>query len=171
MDNSNILILRPSKIKMILLFLVCLVGTIIGCYMTKDALLNEKIDLLISIFVFVTSSIGLLISLVLNLPNSSYLKLTPKGFENCTLYKKYFINWKDVKEFKVHIFEFTSPRGTTSTQYMVGYDFVDDYYNITERNRKNQNTFGAHASFHDTFNKKPEELVQILNEWNSKYGK
>ena len=68
--------------------------------MTKDALLNEKLDLLISIFVFVTSGIGLLVAFVLNLPNSSYLKLTTNGFETCTLYKKYFIKWKDVKDLK-----------------------------------------------------------------------
>lgn len=126
MDNSNILILRPNKLKMILHLLLCLAGTIVGYYMTKDALINEKLDLLISIFVFVTSGIGLLVAFVLNLPNSSYLKLTSYGFEVCTLYKKYSI--------------------------------------------KNQKTFGVQTSFHDTFNKKPEELAQLLNEWKTKYG-
>ena len=87
--NSTPLTFYPSRRKTFLLLIVSLVFTLIGALMIND---GELMGWFVSIFF----GIGCIVSITILLPNSSYLHISEKGFEVCSLFRSGFTSWNEV---------------------------------------------------------------------------
>jgi len=68
-----------------------------------------------------------LTGLVLILPGATYLRLTPEGFTICSLYRKSFIRWTDVQDFRVVLI---------GRSKMVGFDYAPHYTRTARLRRR-----------------------------------
>jgi hypothetical protein len=96
------------------------------------------------------------------LPNSTYLRLTPVGFEMCILFKKSFFRWEEVTNFAV------VEVNADSSREMVGFDYTPQFRGggTNDKIRKiNMSISGREASLPDSFGLKNEELVALLVKW------
>ena len=98
-------------------------------------------------------SFCLLVSVVDLLPNSSYLKLSKKGFEFSSFFRTTFVSWSEVNHFSA-IF--------VSHKKVVGWN----YLNIEQVNPKKLRklTSGMDGALPERYGLKAESLVKIMNE-------
>ncbi|MCB9205565.1 MAG: hypothetical protein H6603_11355 [Flavobacteriales bacterium] len=152
MTNKE-LILTPSKAKMVLLLLVCLLFVVGGAMMLDE----EPVAGWTGIIFF---GLGIVVSVVNMIPNSSYLKLTEDGFEMKSLFKTNFTGWEDVWMFypgkmngnNVVFIEYSAQ----STKYKTG--------------RKIAKAIGGHEGMLDTYGLSSEELTETLMEWKNNHA-
>src|SRR6188768_1501782 len=113
--QTDELILRPKKQKMILLAAVSLLFTYGGTLIIEDNSLKGW---------FITLFFGLcfLVALIQLISNSSQLKLTKEGFIMTTLFRSHFTKWEDVKYFK---------EGRLGPKKMVMFDYADRHDKFT----------------------------------------
>ena len=122
--EEETIILRPKKLKIIGLLLISLLF-VIGAFtfIDKEPLLGWS-----SIIFF---GLGVIVFVIVLIPNSTYLKLTYDGFEMRSLYKSHLTKWGDVKSFRagsITVPIFTS-LGTflSSKKKMVFFDYEESY--------------------------------------------
>jgi len=77
------------------LLLICLVFTVVGVFMILEG------EGLTAWFVASFFGLGLVVTVAQFWPAASYLKLTPKGFVCCTLFRNWSASWESVSEFYV----------------------------------------------------------------------
>ncbi|MFC7346864.1 PH domain-containing protein [Chryseobacterium zhengzhouense] len=87
------LILKPSKVKSVILILISIGFVALGIS------LLEK-NMLIAVLNIVFFGIGLIIFIINQLPNSSYLKIDERGIEMKNLFRTTFIPWQAVNSFR-----------------------------------------------------------------------
>src|SRR6266481_8165919 len=75
--------------------LVCLGFSVIGVFMILDG------EGLSGWFVALFFGLGVVVFLAQFWPAASYLKLTPRGFVCCTLFRSWSASWESVSEFYV----------------------------------------------------------------------
>lgn len=147
MDTS--VTLRPSIIKTLLLFLISVVFLAIGFWMIQ----KHELAGWLGVFFF---GICTCVSIIILVPNSTYLKLSDEGFEICALYRKSFTKWNEVDCFTV--------RYIGKSKYVV--------FNYTDKSRKRARTSqalaGYDAALPDSFGMKVEELADLMNKWKKK---
>jgi len=117
------------------LLLICLGFTVIGVFMILE---GDGFDawLVASFF-----GLGLVVTLAQFWPAASYLKLTPKGFVCCTLFRNWSAGWESVSEFYVG---------------RVGKD---------ERVVFKRSGSSAMKFLPDTYGRTPQELADLMNDW------
>lgn len=147
--------LYPSKVKIIFLFLISLLFTVGGIIWIREEF-NVK-----ALFVVIFFCICTITFIIILMPNSSFLKLTSKGFEVRSLYRSHYYNWKDISNFDVI---------RVVLNKMVG-------FNLSNKRMRNsihqssQNLVGMDDALPVTYGYKPENLAKLLNEWKNKYSK
>jgi len=153
-ENSTPITFRPSKWKTLGLFLISLLFTLAGILMIND---GQMMGWFVSVFF----GIGCLVFIAILLPNSSYLRLSEKGFEMRSLFKSSFTNWNEVDQFepryigvnKMVFFKFNS-----------NYEKSGGFKGMVEEMAKNE------GALPDTYGHSAEELAELLNEWKNKYS-
>lgn len=105
------IIIGPTKRKLWFIIPVSILFVAGGIWMIID---NEPMGWFATSFF----GIGSLVFLVQYLPGSTYIKLSRKGFETKTLFRKAFLSWDEVKNF-----------GPVSVgrNLLVGYDFTEEF--------------------------------------------
>jgi hypothetical protein len=145
----GILVLHPSKRKVLLLLAICLSFTAVGVAMILEG------EGLSGWFVTAFFGLGLAVSLATLWPGASYLKLTRKGMECRSLFRRWpFIPWETVGEFDV------SKDG--SWTMVVFNRFVPARPLLAAFNR---GLVGKRDALPDTYGLKAEKLAELLNEW------
>lgn len=142
-----------------MLLCVCILFAVIGFNMLQQGQ-GIKGGLVFGVFGF-----GSMVLAVKMLPNSTYLRLTPVGFELCSLFKKTFFRWEEVTNFAV----VEVPSGFTRTK-LVGFNFTPLYRGgkVSSRIREiNTQLSGREASLPDSFGLTHDELVAVLVQWHS----
>jgi hypothetical protein len=147
--QTDELILRPKKQKMILLAIVSMLFTYGGTLIIED---NSLKGWSITLFF----ALCLLIALIQLIPNSSQLKLTREGFIMTTLLRSHFTKWEDVKYFK---------EGRLGPKKMVMFDYTDKHDKFTAGKSIARHLSGSEGALPDTYGLKTHELISILNEW------
>ena len=156
------LILRPTLAKKVVFFAGSALFVFVGVWMIRD---GKPLGWLPTIF-FGLCSIVFLIQLH---PRASLLILTSEGFEVRALFLSYNYLWKDVSDFFVKRIALNSIDGDFFVKRIalnrVVFNFVDDYEPQPHMRKLDSTVPGAEAALPDTYGKKPEELLSILNAW------
>jgi hypothetical protein len=129
------LILRPSMRNVWKLLLISLGFTVIGVWMIVE---GEGIA---AWFVASFFGLGLVVALAQFWPAASYLKLTPKGFVCCTLFRRWSAEWGSVGVFGIG---------------QVGNDKRVVFERHGSRGRK---------FLPDSYGRTPEQLADLMNDW------
>ena len=140
--SSEELILYPSKIKWITVLLGS-IGLFWFYLLTRDG--NPDMHGLLLIL-GMASIAGMATCLVALWPDSTWLKLNPEGIHYRVLFRRFHYRWRDIKRF-----------GIVTVQMRYSKEkFVSFWIGPNEKL----------VSFHDSFGKKPEHLLEILeNQW------
>ena len=136
------MILYPSKVKWIILLLGSL-----GLFWLYLSMRDGHPDIRGLLLMLGMASIaGIAICVVVLWPKSTWLKLTPEGIHYRILFRRFDYRWKDIKRF-----------GLITVQMRYSKErFVSFWIGPNEKL----------VSFHDSFGKKPEHLLEILeNQW------
>ena len=83
------LILRPSKIKWMAVFIISSVFVIIGYFITQD-----PDNFMIGWTCILFFGLGIVVTPAQLLPKSAYLHLTDTGFKTKGVFRKFFLKWK-----------------------------------------------------------------------------
>lgn len=142
------LILKPSKIKNIILILIS-----IG-FISLGISLLEK-NMLIAVLNIVFFGICLIIFIINLLPNSSYLTIDEKGIEMKNLFRTTFIPWQAVSGFK--------------TKFIFVNKLVT--FTIDEKFLENSKMKGKTGAFPDTYGMSAKNLANLLNEYKAKFDR
>lgn len=127
----------------------------------RDSGTDDELMMIISIIFF---GLGVLVSAILILPHSAYLKLTPEGFEVCSLFRKSFTKWDDIEKFLIY-------KNPTSPTTMVGLLFDKNYeQQETSRGIAKSLTGGeVEGALPDTYGMSAKNLTILMNEWLVRY--
>ena len=120
-------------------------------------MLNEKSVmgwLVISLF-----SLGIIVSLIQFLPNSSYLKLSEEGFEVKSLFKTSFTKWSHVKDFR---------QGHINSNKMIFFDYTTEHKKWQNGKKLSKFLSGKEGAIQSTYNIKTEELLNLMIEYKLK---
>jgi len=142
------LILKPSKIKNIILILIS-----IG-FISLGISLLEK-NMLIAVLNIVFFGICLIIFIINLLPNSSYLTIDEKGIEMKNLFRTTFIPWQALSGFK--------------TKFIFVNKLVT--FTIDEKLLESSKMKGKTGAFPDTYGMSAKNLANLLNEYKTKFDR
>lgn len=140
------LILKPSKIKSIILILISIGFIYLGIKLLEKNILIAVLN----IFFF---GICLIIFVINMIPNSSYLKINERGIEMKNLFKTTFIPWQAVSSFK--------------TKFIFVNKLVT--FTIDEKLLENSKMKGKTGAFPDTYGMSAKNLANLLNEYKVKF--
>ena len=142
-------ILRPRKSRALLYLMLCAIFTVIGILMIAD-------NKLMGWFVGPTFGLGVVVFILLMLPNSSYLLLKEDGFTVCSLYRTSSLKWSDIEGFEVT---------TIIGPKIVGFNFSSTYNRQQKVRKISKNMAGYEGALPDTYGISAKELAELLNNW------
>lgn len=140
------LILRPSKKKYILVFLLFLLFSTIGIMMISSGAISGW-------FVASFGILGLIVSILA--PSITSLLITPAGFTEKSLLRSTFYKWSDIKKFNT---------GRPGGLSMVTFEFSDSYKQNENARAFSKGFSGYETGLHDTYGMKAEDLTNLLNQ-------
>ena len=138
--------LRPPGWRLLLLLLFAAGFLVIGVLMIRDGDLRGW-------FVALASGAGTLVALVAMLPGASYLKLGPEGFTICSLFRKSFLSWTNVQDFRVI---------SISLNKMVGFDYAPHYQRAKRTRRFSAVIAAAEGGLPDTYGLGAAKLTVLM---------
>lgn len=146
--------LHPAKGKGLLLLVISIVFTLVGVSMIGE---GQWKGWPATVF-FGLASVFFTINLFW--PSASYLDLSPDGFVVCALFRPSpLIRWDSVSEFRV-------VRIPPKRTKMVGFDVNASLHpSLSATVRR---VVGASGTLPDTYGRKPDELVDLMNQWRRK---
>jgi len=154
MASNDVLRLRPSPGKQLMLMLLCAAFVAVGGFLVSRG--DAFGWVCIALF-----GAGMLVFLVTLLPGSSYLELRRDGFEMCSLYRKWFVRWSDVQLF--------FPQRIASTR-MVCWNYLPGHAGQVRGRRFSASLTGVEAGLPDTYGRSADELAELMNAWRSRHG-
>lgn len=95
-----------------------------------------------------------LVSVIMTIPNSTYLAISADGFGIRNLFRYHFVAWGDVREFGV--FQIQHSR-------MVGWKYSDAYKARPGMRRMNARLVGYEGMLPDTYGLRHEDLATLMN--------
>lgn len=140
-------ILKPSKIKSIILMLIS-----IGFVSLGISLLERNI--MIAVLNIIFFGMTMIIFIINLIPNSVYLKIDEKGIEMKNLFRITFIPWQAVSNFTVKDLFFKK---------MV-------MYHISEKLLSGKEKRPKEAGFPDTYGMSAQKLAAMLNEYKNYFS-
>jgi hypothetical protein len=144
------MIFRSSKRKHVLLLLGCLVFVVIGISIGRSGhWLNY--------FGVAFFGLGVLVGIINLIPGASYLEIKSDGFTFSSLFRKHFIPWLMVDEFYV------LEMGRWPKTKMIGYNCLHSKVKASRGQKFSKFLSGVEEALPDTYGKKAEELLDIMN--------
>ncbi|KQT25684.1 hypothetical protein ASG22_02940 [Chryseobacterium sp. Leaf405] len=138
----------PGKLKHIILAIASLVFVILGISIIRG---GSWLGLFPAFFF----GICLTVFIINLIPNSSYLKISEKGFEMRTMFRSTFIPWEVVTGFSVKRIAITK---------MVIIEFNNQYIDTSKLKSKT-------GAFPDTYGMPAQKLAEIMNEYKAQSGR
>lgn len=151
--NKEVRKYRPKSSKTILLGLTSLLFTVGGILIIQDEPIKGWL---------ITGFFGLcqLVFIIQVIPGSTELKLTNKGFEMTSLFRKSLTRWSDVKSFKI---------GYLGQNKTIMFDYIDGHDQHQTGKLIAKNLSGSQGALPSTYGLNANELLEIMNEWKQKY--
>jgi hypothetical protein len=147
-EASDTLLLRPRRLKWLLILAVSVAFTIAGGSMIRDG--QAKGWFVISVFALST-----LISIGLLLPGRAYLRITPEGFEMRSLFRSLQLRWTDVAGFRA---------GRIGLNKMVLFNYAASYTRSPKARALATALTGTEAALPDTYGYTADDLAALLND-------
>ena len=146
------MILRPSKLKAVLLLVACTAFVVIGLFLGSS---GKWIGYLCAAFF----ALGIPVGVSQLLPGASYLEIGNDGFTVSSMFRKHFVSWSTIREFRIVDVTPVSPSKTKR----VGYDRIhlDGGPSVGEEFSKVLG--GVEGMLPDNYGKKAEELLEIMD--------
>lgn len=149
------LILRPSKLKTLVLLIICLVFSFGGIFLIRK---GDNMGWLVFSFFF----IGVIVFIITLLPNSSYLKISVEGIEIKTLFKKsQMISWGVIDEFGA---------AYIGVNKMVTINFNENYNQQKVGRNVASSLTGFEGALPDTYGMDASKLANLLNDYKNKFS-
>jgi len=148
------LVLRPSRVKSLVMLLIGVAFTAGGIVMVRDGARWGW-------FVLIFFGLCTVVFISLLLPNSAYLRLTPEGFEIRSLYRSFRNKWTDVTSFRA---------GRVGLNPMVMITFAPTYQRGRTARAVADALTGGEGGLPDTYGHSAKELAALLNEWRARYA-
>jgi hypothetical protein len=112
--------------------------------------------------IIVLFGVIVLMSFVVLLPGSTYLRLTPQGFEQRLLFRTRKQSWQPIERFQ-------SYRHLTHWKRNIGIIFDPSYKSHARLRRFNRSLDGVDGALSDTYGLSANELANLMNEWLNRY--
>ena len=148
-------IIKPNQLKNSILFLGCSAFVAISIFI-KDS------DPTIGWGSIIFFGLGLIVSLIRFIPNSTYLKLTDEGFEVKGLFRSSFTKWTDVKDFR---------EGQIKCNKMIFFDYTDDHKKWNTGKKVAKFLSGYEGAVQSSYNIKTDRLLNLMKEYKRKSKK
>jgi hypothetical protein len=107
-------------------------------------------------------SLGVPASLMMMLPNATYLRLDEEGFEMGSFVKKQRYKWTDVADFRL---------GSVSGTRMIAIVFEPEYEPLRLVRRVVGSLAGAEAAIPNHYNAPLEQVLEALRAWKDRFGR
>ncbi len=120
-----------------------------------------------SFFCSIMSALMLLLSVVMLLPGSSWLKIDRQGIKFAHIFKITCIKWHDIQEFGTFS---SGPPYLLFREKYVGLNFRGNYKEFKNARSTAKALTGFEGSLPDSYGKKPTHLAEILNQYLSIYS-
>jgi len=146
MNETEELILQPSRKKWAGLLLFCLLLCVVGGMMIREGKTAGW-------FPLVAFGIGAVVSVIVMLPRAGYLRLDKTGFTFCSLYRVSRFRWSDVTEFGLGF------------NKLVSFNFSPCYTKHQRMREVNRAIGGFDAALLDSYGMKPEDLAVLMMKW------
>lgn len=153
MNDSNSIKLFPGRKKISFLLSVSLLFTVGGIWLIHEG------QYFTGLFCSAFFSLGIIVAIIQIIPNGSYLVLRNEGFEVCSLFKKYFEEWKNINEFGVI---------TINSNDMIGYNYTPGYGKKGVVGKMSKGLTGFEAALPDTYGLKAPELLLLMEKYRAK---
>jgi hypothetical protein len=106
--------------------------------------------------------VGVVVAFVVLLPGSTYLRLTPEGYEMRAAFRTWKQPWQHIERFQAY-------RNPTSWNRLVGIIYDPSYKGHVRARRLNRSLAGVDDALRDTFGLSADELANLMNEWLNRY--
>jgi hypothetical protein len=143
-----------SRQKTLLILLLSIIFVILGVWMSAGKPLIGWLT--VGFF-----GLGILVALVMLLPNAMYLRLEEKGFEMGSLVRKYRFDWKDVVDFRI---------GSIHGVKMIEIIFHPDYQKQALGRAVASTLSGMEGAIPDQYNASLEQILEALKTWKRRSG-
>jgi len=156
MDTGQTLLLHPRRAKLVGLLLVGAAFVATGVWMVRTGQWLGWVGIIFF-------GLGVAVSGLQLLPNSTYLRMGPDGFTVCTLFRSHSCRWSDVKAFQV--------RRVGRTE-MVVFSFSKQPPGSPGLRRLNVRLAGAEAAVaaSGSWDVSMDQLADMLNRYRERYG-
>jgi hypothetical protein len=105
--------------------------------------------------------LGIPVSLLMLLPNSTYLRLDEEGFEMGSFIRKHKFRWTDVADFHI---------GSISGAKMIAITFHPEYKQQQLGRAAAATLSGIEAAIPNQYNATLEQILEALTTWRQRYG-
>jgi hypothetical protein len=148
MSDSSEAFLRPRRAKILGLLTVTGLLAAAGVGMIAEGLWLGW--LIAPVF-----GLGVLVSVLLLLPNSAYLEIRPGGFTVCSLFRKHSYRWSDVESFET---------GFIGINKMVVFNYSARCQGATWPRKLAVAISGFEGALPDSYGMRAEALAELLNQ-------
>ena len=161
-------VLRPRKLKWILVLLASAGFVAIGLAMLRDPDVQPRFMVYLTIGFFGLCGFAALLQLI---PGSSLLRLTPDGLTIRAMWRETTYRWSDIERFGVG--QFSTIHGPFRQRHrMVGIDFVPGYPRgkiAGQLMRASSGISGFQGALPDNYGRDYQELADYLNQLRARY--
>lgn len=155
-------VIRFNALKLLLLFVPLAVLVALSMWLDFDSWRNGDLWMFL---VFGGVALILLVGIVVG-PRRCYLRLTPESLTVSHLIGSRTYRWPEVRNFRlVHKTINATPAGN-----LVVFDLAEESPHLTAGKRLASKINGYHVSIMAMFHLDAEELANLLNEWQHRYG-
>lgn len=95
------------------------------------------------------------------LPGAAYLRMTERGLETCSMFRKSFLRWEDVEEFVA---------GDLAGNCRVLFNYSPACRKQLPERLLARGLSGFDGAVGGVYDRGPEDLACLLNEWREKYS-
>jgi hypothetical protein len=110
----------------------------------------------------VVFGVGVFMSFVALLPGTTYLRLTPEGYEQRAHFQTLKQSWQHIERFQVYRYRAILNR-------RVGIIYDPSYKSHSPAGRLNPHLAGVDVTLHDNYGLAADELANLMNEWLNRY--
>ena len=105
-------------------------------------------------------SLGMIVSLILFFPNTSYLKLNEEGFEEKIFFRSHFTRWTEAENFR---------QGRVGGSKMILFNYTEHHTKWKHAKRLAKFLAGNEGAIRSTYNISTEDLLALMQEYKLKY--
>jgi len=158
-QSPDLLVLRPKRLRPLLIAAVCAVG-VAGLWSIRD----EAGRATVWVAMILVGGFGMLAGILQLLPGASYLRLDTTGFTYCAAFFPVRVEWSDVAGFGV------VKKDAAHCYSTVGFNFVPAYTKNAAGRELVKSVNGWENAIPAKYGMQPDELAELMNEWLQRFN-